>query len=66
MIKDRENVGIKHVNNSNAFIEYSNTMDDIYEKIDDYNPNRKTKILIVFDDMIEDIIKNKKFQSITK
>ena len=38
-----------------AFIEYSNTMDDIYDDIDDYNPKRKRKVLIVFDDMIADI-----------
>ena len=41
-------------------------MDDVHENIDDYNPNRKRKILIVFDDMIADIMTNKKFQSIIK
>ena len=41
-------------------------MDDVYENIDNYNPNRKRKILIVFDDMIADIMTNKKFQSIFK
>ena len=46
LIKNRENVGIKHLNDSNAFIEYSNTMGDIYENIDDYDPSRKRKILI--------------------
>ena len=61
MIKNRENAGIKHVNDSNAFIEYSNTMDDVYKNIDDYNPNRRRKILIIFDDMIADILTNKKF-----
>ena len=66
LIKNRENASIKHVNNSNAFTECSNTMDDIYENIDEYNPNRKRKILIVFDDMIADIMTNKKFQSIIK
>ena len=35
-------------------------MDDVYNNIDDYNPSRKRKILIVFDDMIADIIANKK------
>ena len=64
MIKKRENMRIKHLNDSNAFIECSNTMDDIYENIDDYNPNRKRKILIVFDDMIADITSNKKLQAI--
>ena len=55
MIKKRENPGIKNLNDPSAFIEYSNTMDDVYNNIDDYNPKRKTKILIVFDDMIADI-----------
>ena len=36
-------------------------MDDVYNNIDDYNPKRKRKILIVFDDMIADINTNKKF-----
>ena len=45
LIKNRENAGIKHVNDGNAFIEYSNTMDDVYKNIDDYNPNRRRKIL---------------------
>ena len=50
----------------NAFIECSNTMDYVYENIDEYNPNRQRKILIVFDDMIVDIMTNKKFQAIIK
>ena len=66
LIKKSENVGIKHCNNPNAFIEYSNTMDDVYKNIDDYNPSRKRKILIVFDDMIADIMTNKRFQAIIK
>ena len=41
-------------------------MNDIYENIDDYNPNRKRKILIIFDDMIIDVMTNKKFQKIIK
>ena len=63
-IKNRENAEIKHLNDSNAFIECSNTMDDVYVNIDDYNASRKRKILIVFDDMTADIMTNKKFQSI--
>ena len=58
LIKKREDVGLKHVNNSNAFIECSSTMDDVYENIHDYNPSRRRKILIVFDDMIADIMKH--------
>ena len=41
-------------------------MDDVYENIHGYNSSRKRKILIVFDDMIADIMTNKKFQSIIK
>ena len=66
LIKKREDVGIKYINDSNAFTEYSNTMDDVYNNIDNYNPNRKRKILIVFDDMIADITTNGKFQAIIK
>ena len=53
LIKQLEDAGIKHVNNPNTFIVYSNTMDDVYEDIDYYNPKRDKKVLIVFDDMID-------------
>ena len=66
LIKKRENVGIKHVNNLNTFIECSNIMDDVYENIHDYNPNRRRKILIAVDDIIADIMTNEKFQAIIK
>ena len=62
LIKKREDAGIKLLNNPNAFIECSNTMDDVYENINDYNPIRKRKKLIVFDDLIADIMGNKKFR----
>ena len=58
-IKNRKDAEIKHVNNPNAFIEYSNTMHDVYDNIDDYNSNRRRKILIILDEMIVDIMKNK-------
>ena len=64
MIKKCEDVGTKHFNDSKAFIEYSNTMDDIYKKIEEYNPNKKRKILIVFDDMTADMLSNKKLNPI--
>ena len=66
LIKKREDVGIKYVNNLNGFIECLSTMDDVYENIYDYNPSRKRKILIGFHDMIADIMTNKKFQAIIK
>ena len=61
-IKKRENAGIKHFNDPNAFIKCSNTMDDAYDNINDYNPSRERKILIIFDNMIADIMANKKFK----
>ena len=66
LIKNCENAGIKHLNDSKAFIECSNTMDDVYENINDDNLSRKIKVLIIFDDMIVDIMSNKKFQAIIK
>ena len=59
LIKSRENAGIKYLNDSKA-------MDDVYENINDYNPNRRRKILMLFDDMIAEIMTNKKFQAIIK
>ena len=58
MIKKREDAGIKHFNNRNAFIECSNTTGDVYENIDGYNRSRQRKILIAFDDMITDVMTN--------
>ena len=46
LIKNRENAGIKHLNDSKAIIDCSNTMDDVYENIDDYNPNKKRKVFL--------------------
>ena len=66
LIKKHEDAEKKHLNDSKAFIECSNTMGDVYDNIDDYNPNRKRKILIVFDDMIADIMANKKLQAFVK
>ena len=62
LIKKREDVRIKHVNNSNAFIECSSTMNDVYQNINDYNLNRRRKTLIIFDDMIADIMTSKNFK----
>ena len=51
---------LKHFNDSKAFIEYSNDMRDIYKNIEEFNANKNRKILIIFDDMIIDILSNKK------
>ena len=66
LIKKRKDVGIKYFNDPNAFIGCSNTMDNVYENIYDYNASRKRKILIVFGDIIADTITNKKFQTMIK
>ena len=66
MIRKREIAGTKHLNDLKAFIDCSNTIDDVYDGNDEYNPTRKGKILIVFDDMIADIVSNKKFQILVK
>ena len=64
LINKRECTSLKHFNDSKAFIEYSNDMDDIYKNIEEYNPNKKRKILIVFDDMIADMLSNKNLNPI--
>ena len=60
----REGVGINHFNDPKAFIEYSNDIHDVYKNNDEYNPDKENKILTVFDDMIADMIHNKKLNSI--
>ena len=60
LINKKENTDLKYLIDSKAFIEYSNNMDDMYQNIEEYNPNKKGKILIVFDDMIADMLSNKK------
>ena len=55
----RESTGLKYLNDSKAFIEYSNDIDNIYRNIEENNPNKKRKILIAFDDMIADMLSNK-------
>ena len=60
LIKKRQSIGLKHVNDPKAFIEYWSNMHDVYNNINDYNPDKEKKILIVFDDMIADMINNGK------
>ena len=64
LINKRESTGLKYLNDSKAFIEYLNDMDNIYKNIEEYNPDKKRKILIVFDDMIADVLSNKKLNPI--
>ena len=57
-------MGINHFKDPKAFMQYSDDMRDVYKNINYYNPNKENKILIVFDDMIADLIQNKKLNSI--
>ena len=60
LVNRRENTDLKYFNDSKTFIEYSNDIDDIYKNIEECNPNKKRKILIVFDDITADMLSNKK------
>ena len=64
LINKRESIGLKHINDPIAFVEYSNDMQDVYKNIEEHNADKEHKILIVFDDMIADMINNKKLNSI--
>ena len=64
LINKRECVGINHFKDPKAFIEYSNDMHDVYKNIDEYNPDKENKILVVFDYIIADMIHSKKLNSI--
>ena len=64
LINKHEKVGLDHCDDLKAFMEYSNDMQDVYKNIEDYNPRRNRKVLIVFDDMIADLINIKKLNLI--
>ena len=66
LINKREQAGIKNLNDPHAFIEYSSDMHDVLEDINNYNKNRDKKVLIIFDDMIADIMRSEKFKAIVK
>ena len=66
LINKREQAGIKNLNDPHAFIEYSNDMNDVLEDINNYNKKRDKKVLIIFDDMIADIMRSGKFKAIVK
>ena len=65
-INKREQEGIKNLNDPHASIEYSSDMNDVLDDINNYNKNRDKKILIIFHDMIADIIRSEKFKAIVK
>ena len=64
LVNKREKVGLNHFNDPKAFMEFSNDMQDVYKNIEDYNPIKKLKILLAFDDMIADMINNNKLNPI--
>ena len=64
LINGRKNVWIKKLKNPKTFIEYAQTIDDVYENLEDYNPMKKRKVLIVFDDTIADMKVNRKLNPI--
>ena len=66
LINKREQAGIKSLNDPHAFTEYLNDMNDVLEDIDNYNKKRDEKVLIIFDDMIADIMRSERFKAIVK
>ena len=54
---------LRHSNDSKAFIQYSNDMDNIYKIIEEYNPSKKRKMSVIFDDMIANMLRNEKLNS---
>ena len=64
LINKREKVGLDRFKDPKAFMEYSNDMQDVDKNIADYNPGKKREILIVFHDMIADMINNKKLNPV--
>ena len=64
LINKRKSTVLKHFIDLKAFLEYSNDMQDVYKNIDEYNIDKECEIFIVFDDMIADMINNKKLNSV--
>ena len=64
LINKQESAGLKSLSDSKTFIGYSFYMDDIYKNIEEYNPDKEQKILVVFDDIIADMLSNKNLNPI--
>ena len=64
LINKREKVGLGHFKDPKSFIEYANDVEDVYKNIENYNPGKKRIMLIVFDDIIADVINNKKLNPV--
>ena len=61
LITGREKVEIDILKNAKEFNDYLQTINDVYEALEEYNPTKKRRVSIVFDDMIADMKSNKKF-----
>ena len=66
LIDKKEKAGVNFYNNLTAFIEYSNSMDDILSDIEDYDKKRRKKVLIIFDDITSRVISNRSAHQILK
>ena len=64
LINKRESTILNYLKNPKVFIEYSNDMDDIYKNIEEQNPNKNRKILIVFDNMIDNVLSYEKLNQV--
>ena len=64
MIKEIESTGLKYLNDFKAFIDFSKDMDKIHESFEENNPNKKRQTLIVFTDVVVDMLSNKIFNLI--
>ena len=64
LINKQKRIGLKYFDDSKPIIEYWNNMDNICKNIEKNNSNKKRKKLIVFDDMIADMLSNKNLNSI--
>ena len=60
LINGRGKVGIKKPKNPKAFIDYSQAIGDADKNLEDYNPAKKRRVLIVFNNMIADMESNRK------
>ena len=61
LIRNRESAWLNHFNDPKAFVEYSNDMEVVSENIEEYNLDKKRKVLIVSDDLIADMINIKEW-----
>ena len=60
LLNGREKVGLENLKNLKEFIDYSQTIDDAYENVEDYSLTKKRTVLKVFDDMIPDMESNER------